>query len=159
VTFSVTVFETALPFFGVTVTVTLHEPAFVPFRDVPLTLQYLAEDDATFRETREPAATVIFAYLAIEVPVADFFVETTGATETVAVEDAGAAAATGAAVVSGAWVEAGAWVVAGAVLCAATVDCGAAVVGAAVVGAAVVGAEVVEGAVVVVAAALVTANV
>jgi hypothetical protein len=39
VTFNVTVFEIALPFFGVTVTVTLHEPTFKPLRVVPDTLQ------------------------------------------------------------------------------------------------------------------------
>jgi len=41
-TFKLRVFETALPFFGVTVTVTLHDPAFKPLRVVPDTLQYFA---------------------------------------------------------------------------------------------------------------------
>lgn len=147
-----TVFETAFPFFGVTVTVTRHDPAFTPFSDVPLTLQYLAEDDATFSETLEPAATVIFAYLAMADPVAAFFEDTTGATETSTADDPDPAAAVGGAVVEAAVVS-GACVVAGEVFCGPTVD-GGAVVGAAVVGVAVVGA-----ALVVVAAALVTANV
>lgn len=151
-TFSVTVLETALPFFGVTVTVTRHDPAFTPFNDVPLTLQYLTEDDATFSETLEPAATVIFAYLAMADPVAAFFEDTTGATETGAAEEPEPAAAVAGAVVAGAEVS-GACVGAGDVFCGPTVD-GGAVVGAAVVGAAVVGA-----ALVVVAAALVTAKV
>ena len=37
VTFSVTVLEVAAPFFGVTVTVTLHDPTFKPFSVVPAT--------------------------------------------------------------------------------------------------------------------------
>jgi len=41
-TFNVTVFEVALPFFGVTVTVTLHVPALTPLSVVPDTLQYFA---------------------------------------------------------------------------------------------------------------------
>jgi hypothetical protein len=41
-TFNVTVFEVALPFLGVTVTVTLHDPVLRPFRAVPDTLQYFA---------------------------------------------------------------------------------------------------------------------
>jgi hypothetical protein len=157
VTVSVTVLETALPFFGVTVTVTRHDPAFTPFSDVPLTLQYLAEDDATFSETLEPAATVIFAYLAMADPVAAFFEDTTGAMETGAAEEPEPAAAVAGAVVAGAVVS-GACVVAGEMFCGPTVD-GGAVVGAAVVGAAVVGVAVVGAALVVVAAALVTANV
>ena len=35
VTFSVTVLKVALPFFGVTVTFTLHDPTFKPFSLVP----------------------------------------------------------------------------------------------------------------------------
>jgi hypothetical protein len=42
VTFNVTVFEVAFPFFGVTVTVTLHGPAISPLSVAPVTLQYLA---------------------------------------------------------------------------------------------------------------------
>lgn len=156
-TFSVTVLETAFPFFGVTVTVTRHDPAFTPFSIVPLTLQYLAEDDATFSETVEPAATVIFAYLAMADPVAAFFADTTGATETGAAEEPEPAAAVAGAVVAGAEVS-GACVGAGDVFCGPTVD-GGAVMGAAVVGAAVIGVAVVGAALVVVAAALVTANV
>ena len=41
-TFNVMVFEVALPFFGVTVTVTLHGPAFKPLSVVPETMQYFA---------------------------------------------------------------------------------------------------------------------
>ena len=166
-TFSVTVLETAFPVFGVTVTVTLHDPAFTPFRDVPLTLQYRAEDDATFREILEPDATDSDAYFAMEDPVAAFFADTTGAAATVAPCPAGLAAAAGE--VTGAAVVPGASVAGGAVLCGATDPCtgaavvgaavvGAAVVGAAVVGGAVVGAAVVGAAVVVAAAALVTAT-
>lgn len=161
-TFSVTVLETAFPFFGVTVTVTLHDPAFTPFRDVPLTLQYRAEDDATFSKILEPDATVSDAYFAMDDPVAAFFADTTGAAATVAPCPAGLAAAAGE--VTGAAVVPGASVAGGAVLCGATDPCtgaavvGAAVVGAAVVGGAVVGAAVVGAAVVVAAAALVTAT-
>ena len=42
VTFNVTVFEVALPFFGATVTVTLHVPVLTPLSVVPDTLQYFA---------------------------------------------------------------------------------------------------------------------
>lgn len=147
-----TVLETAFPFFGVTVTVTRHDPAFTPFSDVPLTLQYLAEDDATFSETLEPAATVIFAYLAMADPVAAFFEDTTGATETSTADDPDPAAAVGGAVVAAA-------VVSGACVVAGEVFCGPTVAGGAVVGATVVAAAVVGAALVVVAAALVTANV
>jgi len=150
VTFSATVRETAFPFFGVTVTVTMHDPALTPIRDVPLTLQYRAEDDATFSEILEPDATASDAYFAMDDPVAALFVDTTGAAATVAPRVAGVAASE----VTGAAIVPGASVASGAVLCGATDPCfGAAVVGAAVVGAAVVGA-----AVVVVAAALVTAT-
>lgn len=156
-----TVFETALPDFGVTVTVTLHEPALTPFSDVPLTLQYFAEEVATFRVMRAPLATVIFAYFAMDEPVAAFFADTTGATATDTVAPDPDAA--NGAVVAGA-VVAGASVVAGLVVCDTTelggaVVAGAAVVGAAVVGGAVVGAAVVGAALVVVAAARVTLNV
>lgn len=158
-TFRVTVFETALPDFGVTVTVTLHDPAFTPFTEVPLTLQYLAEDAATLTETRDPEATVMPAYLAIAVAVAAFLVVTAGAAGALAtgLPEPLAARAT---VVAGAVVAAG---VVAAVVCGATVPWGGAVVGAAVVGAAVVGAAVVGaavvGAAVVAGAARVTANV
>ncbi len=53
VTTSVMVFEVALPFLGVTVTVTLQDPILRPFRVVPDTLQYLVELDKTFSETLE----------------------------------------------------------------------------------------------------------
>ncbi|MEY4045425.1 MAG: hypothetical protein RL644_1693, partial [Actinomycetota bacterium] len=116
-TFRVTVFETALPDFGVTVTVTLHEPALTPFSDVPLTLQYFAEEVATFRVMRAPLATVIFAYFAMDEPVAAFFADTTGATATDTVAPDPDAA--NGAVVAGA-VVAGASVVAGLVVCDTT---------------------------------------
>jgi len=41
-TFNVTVFEMALLFLGVTVTVTLHVPFLTPLSVVPDTLQYFA---------------------------------------------------------------------------------------------------------------------
>ena len=60
-TFRVTVFEVALPFFGVTVTVTLQEPAFNPLRVAPDTLQYLDELATTFNFTFEVESTLILA--------------------------------------------------------------------------------------------------
>lgn len=70
VTFSVTVFDTALPFLGFTVTVTLHEPAFKPLREAPETLQNFAELATTFRDTFDVERTFIFANIAID--LADF---------------------------------------------------------------------------------------
>ena len=42
VTFNVTVFELALPFLGVTVTLSLHVPTLTALSVVPDTLQYIA---------------------------------------------------------------------------------------------------------------------
>ena len=67
----VTVFDVALPFLGVTVTVTLHDPAFSAFTDVPDTLQNFDDAAATFTLTFAPAATVIFADFASDDPVVD----------------------------------------------------------------------------------------
>jgi len=78
-TVRVTVFDVALPFFGVTVTVTRHEPFFRPFTDVPETLHTFAEDAGTLSVTLDPEATVSPAYFAIADPVADFFVVRDGA--------------------------------------------------------------------------------
>jgi hypothetical protein len=66
VTFRVTVFEIALPFFGVTVTVTLQEPAFNPLRVVPETLQNLDELAATFNLTFDVESTLSLANAAID---------------------------------------------------------------------------------------------
>ena len=64
-TFRVTVFEVALPFFGVTVTVTLQEPVLRPLRAAPETLQNFAELATTFIETFEVENIGRLAYLAI----------------------------------------------------------------------------------------------
>jgi hypothetical protein len=60
-TLSVTVLNLALPFLGVTVTVTLHDPALTPLSDEPETLQYFAELAATFSDTFDVEATVSLA--------------------------------------------------------------------------------------------------
>ena len=67
-----------MPFLGLTVTVTLHEPALKPFSAVPEklsavpeTLQYLAWLDATFSETLDVESTTSLAYLAIEMAEVD----------------------------------------------------------------------------------------
>ena len=77
-TFNVTVFEVALPFFGVTVTVTLHVPALMPLSVVPDTLQYLAELDTTFSDTFDVESTVSLATVAIDLAVAALDVVTAG---------------------------------------------------------------------------------
>ena len=77
-TFTVTVFEVALPFFGVTVTVTLHVPALMPLSVVPDTLQYLAELDTAFSDTFDVESTVSLANVAIDLAVADLRVVTAG---------------------------------------------------------------------------------
>jgi hypothetical protein len=46
---------------GVTVTVTLQEPAFNPLIDVPDTLQFFAVDWTTFSDTFEVERTLSFA--------------------------------------------------------------------------------------------------
>jgi len=48
--FNVTVLETGLPFFGVTFTVTVQEPALSAFSFVPDTVQYFAETEATLTD-------------------------------------------------------------------------------------------------------------
>ena len=77
-TFRVTVFEIALPFFGVTVTVTLQDPAFNPFSVVLDTLQYFEELATTFSETFEVESTLSLAYTAIDLAVTAFLVVTVG---------------------------------------------------------------------------------
>jgi hypothetical protein len=59
--FKVTVFAVALPFFGVTVTVTLHDPALRAFTPLPDTLQNLLDAPATLIAYFAPAGTFIFA--------------------------------------------------------------------------------------------------
>jgi hypothetical protein len=51
VTFNVMVLETIFPILGLTVTVTLQDPAFKPRSDVPDTLQIFAALDSTINET------------------------------------------------------------------------------------------------------------
>ena len=66
------VFEVALPFFGVTVTVTLQEPAFRPLR-VPIdTLQFFAKLETTLRETFDVESTFSLANAAIDFAEAAF---------------------------------------------------------------------------------------
>ena len=77
-TFKVTVFEVVLPFLGVTVTVTLHDPALRPLSDEPETLQYFAELAATFSDTFDVEATVSLEYLAIETAEVDLVSVTFG---------------------------------------------------------------------------------
>ena len=60
-TFRLTDLEVVLPCLGVTVTVTLQLPTLTPVNDVPETLQYFAEDVATFRDSFEVDDTVSFA--------------------------------------------------------------------------------------------------
>ena len=59
--FKVTVFAVALPFFGVTVTVTLHDPALRAFTPLPDTLQNLLDALATLIAYFAPAGTFTFA--------------------------------------------------------------------------------------------------
>ena len=73
------VLEVVLPFFGATVTVTLHDPTFKPFSITPDTLQYFAELDATFNDTLELESTLSFAYRAIDLDVTAFVFEILGA--------------------------------------------------------------------------------
>ena len=76
-TFRDTVFEDALPFFGVTVTLTLHVPVFRPFSLVPDTLQYFAEAATTFSDTFEVDNTLSFANAAIDFALVGFLTENT----------------------------------------------------------------------------------
>ena len=66
-TLRVTVFDVTLPFFGVTVTVTLQEPAFNPLSAAPDTLQFFAVVRTTFIETFEVGGTLSFASAAIDI--------------------------------------------------------------------------------------------
>ena len=68
------------PFFGVTVTVTLHGPAFNPFNVAPDTLQYFVELRNTFSDTFDVEATSSLAYLAMDFAVADLTIFTLGKT-------------------------------------------------------------------------------
>ena len=60
-TLMVTVLDIALPFFGLTDTVTLQDPAFKPLRLVPETRQYSAEPAETDSDTVDVEETFIFA--------------------------------------------------------------------------------------------------
>jgi hypothetical protein len=51
----------ALPFLGVTVTVTLHDPAFTACSFNPTTLQYLLDERRTFSDTLEDDVVLNFA--------------------------------------------------------------------------------------------------
>ena len=73
VTFSVTVLEVAVPFLGVTVTVTLHDPTFKPFSVVPATRQIAAVLGDTFSNTFAPVGTAIPAYQATTAGLAEIF--------------------------------------------------------------------------------------
>ena len=66
VTFNVMVFEMGFPFLGVTVTMTLHEPALRPLRVDPNTLQYFAELAKTFSETLDVESTASPENVAID---------------------------------------------------------------------------------------------
>ena len=77
-TFNTTVFITTDPFFGVTVSDTLHRPFLIPFTEEPTSLQYFDELERTFTVTFAPAGTVTFAYFASEAAVAAFVADTTG---------------------------------------------------------------------------------
>ena len=77
-TFKVMVFDTDFPFFGLTVTVTLQEPAFRPLREAPDTLQNFAELFTTFKVTFDVLGTTSLANTAIDLAVADLEIVTTG---------------------------------------------------------------------------------
>jgi hypothetical protein len=80
VTFNETVFEVSLPFFGVTVMVTLQVPTLRPLRDEPETLQNFAELATTFNDNLDVETTVSLAYEAIDLTVADLDIVNLGAT-------------------------------------------------------------------------------
>ena len=61
-----------MPFLGVTVTLTLHEPFFRPLSVVLETLQNFVYPDKTFNETFDFESTGIFANMAIDLAVAGF---------------------------------------------------------------------------------------
>ena len=73
VTFSVTVLEVAVPFLGVTVTVTLHDPTFKPFSVVPATRQIAAVLDDAFSNIVAPVGTTRPAYQATAAGLAEIF--------------------------------------------------------------------------------------
>ena len=79
VTFSVTVLEVAVPFFGVTVTVTLHDPTFKPFSVVPATRQIAAVLGDTCSNIFAPVGTARPAYQATTAVLAEIFGVTFGA--------------------------------------------------------------------------------
>ena len=60
-TLRVTVFDVELPFLGVTVTVTLQDPALSPLRVAPETLQNFDELDTTLNLTFEVESKVSLA--------------------------------------------------------------------------------------------------
>ena len=64
------VLETAFLLLGVTVTVTLQDPALSPLSVAPETLQNFAELLTTFRVTFEVEATLSLANFAIDLAVA-----------------------------------------------------------------------------------------
>ena len=66
------------PFFGLTVSVTLHRPFLTPFTEEPTSLQYFDELERTLTVTFAPAGTVTIAYFAIEAAVADLVADTNG---------------------------------------------------------------------------------
>ncbi len=76
-----TVLDAALPFFGFTVTVILHNPDFRPFSVVPNTLQYFAELATTFSDTFEVADTLSLANIAIDFAEAALDIVTLGGTK------------------------------------------------------------------------------
>ena len=66
------VFDTALPFLGLTVTVTLQDPTFKPLREAPDTLQNFAELGNTLSETLDVERTLILANEAINLSEVTF---------------------------------------------------------------------------------------
>jgi hypothetical protein len=76
------VFDVALPFLGITVTVTLQEPAFNPLRVVPETLQNFAELATTFNLTFEVESTLSLANVAIDFAETGLDIVTLGITVT-----------------------------------------------------------------------------
>ena len=79
VIFTVSVLETALPFFGVTVTVSLHDPALRPLS---------AEPDETSNDTFDVEGTTSLPNAAIDFALAEFDTFTDRAETVVTVVDA-----------------------------------------------------------------------
>lgn len=75
-----TVFDRVFPFFGTTLTVTLHFPFLIPLTVVPLTLQNFDELPTTFSLTFEPLGIASPENTAIDLAVAPRLFEMTGAT-------------------------------------------------------------------------------